>query len=127
MRTNSKDEGTGRRELQRRSEPRIRPSRPLDVELLGTGRSTVQGRILDISANGLSALVSNAVTAGTPVKIETEEELLLAEVCYCRPQEGAFRMGMIVKHRIGASPASGVSHSSAINRSAVNQRSWRMR
>ena len=92
VRMNSTDEGTGRREFQRRKEPRMRPSQPLEVEILGVEHRKLPAQILDISANGLSALVSTAVAAGMVVKIETDEALLLAEICYCQPQGDGFRI-----------------------------------
>jgi hypothetical protein len=37
---------------------------------------------------------------GTAVKIEADDTLLLGEVTSCVAHEGAFRVGVVVKHRL---------------------------
>jgi hypothetical protein len=58
------------------------------------------GSILDMSKHGLSLRLPAAVPTGTPIKVELEDALVLGEVSYCRSQNGEFRVGLVVKHRL---------------------------
>jgi hypothetical protein len=58
------------------------------------------GSVLDISKRGLCLLLPEPVPAGTPIKIDSQDALILGEVSYCAPQNDAFRVGLMVKHRL---------------------------
>ena len=60
----------------------------------------MSGRIVDVSAHGLGLCLPASLPLGTGIKIEAGDELVLGEVNYCAPQNGAFRVGLVVKHRL---------------------------
>ena len=54
----------------------------------GTSRPTTQSftaQSIDQSGRGMRLLVPFQLAAGTTLKIETDDALMLAEVCYCNP------------------------------------------
>ncbi len=55
---------------------------------------------MDVSSRGMGLMIPESLPLGTPIKIEAHDELVLGEVCYCVPHEGAYRVGLAVKHRL---------------------------
>ncbi len=58
------------------------------------------GRIVDVSLHGLGLRLPASLPIGTAIKIEAGDELVLGEVSDCAPQNGGFRVGLAVKHRL---------------------------
>ncbi len=72
----------------------------MEVTLLDASERRIAGFVADVSANGIRLLLPERVLAGTPVKIEAADTLLLGDVCYCQRDDAAFRVGISVKHRV---------------------------
>jgi hypothetical protein len=70
------------------------------VVVLGEGRGAMDGTVVDVSSRGMGLTVPESLPLGTPIKIEAHDELILGEVCYCVAHEGAYRVGLAVKHRL---------------------------
>jgi hypothetical protein len=60
----------------------------------------MMGHILDVSEHGMALLLPSPVPAGSAIKIECGDTLVLGEVSYCIPREGAYRAGLVIKHRL---------------------------
>jgi hypothetical protein len=60
----------------------------------------MDGTVVDMSSRGMGLMIPESLPLGTPIKIEAHDELVLGEVCYCVPHEGAYRVGLAVKHRL---------------------------
>jgi len=86
--------------MERRQEPRFRVAQPMHVTVLDPSHQEIPASIVDISAGGLSLRLSKPIRAGTLVKVETSEILLLGEICHCAADEDGFRVGFVVQHRL---------------------------
>jgi hypothetical protein len=86
--------------VERRKQLRFQPTATLEVVVIGEGQECVVGRVLDTSARGMGVQLPCPLPPGTAIKIEAEDTLLLGEVTCCVAQGGAFRVGLIVKHRL---------------------------
>lgn len=86
--------------MERRREPRFALAEPLVVTLLEASRQRIEASVTDVSRNGLCLRLPCKIPAGTPVQIETQHTLVLGDICYCLPEESAFRAGVAVKHRL---------------------------
>lgn len=71
---------------------------------VGPSRPTTQsfmGQTIDLSGRGMRLLVPYDLAAGTTIKIETDDTLMLAEVCYCnRVNEERFAIGVEVSQSL---------------------------
>ena len=69
------------------------PSRPIPQTFLG--------QTIDQSGRGMRLLVPHEMVAGTTIKIETDESLMLAEICYCnRVNDERFAVGVEVSQSL---------------------------
>jgi hypothetical protein len=51
-----------------------------------------------VSGNDVRLLADVPVAAGEPVRLDLDDEMLLAEVSRCRPDAGVYRIQMRVEH-----------------------------
>jgi hypothetical protein len=58
------------------------------------------GQVLDISNFGMALSLPSPVPSGSAIKVEYGDALVLGEVSYCTPRDGAYRAGLVVKHRL---------------------------
>jgi hypothetical protein len=58
------------------------------------------GTILDVSAHGMALLLASPLPDGSAIKIESGDTLVLGEVSHCTHSDGAYRVGVVVKHRL---------------------------
>jgi len=91
--------------MERRQETRFRPPQPIRVTLLDPSHREIEASVINISAGGMCLQVANPIPAGTSIKIETSEILLLGDICYCSADNDAFRVGFVAKHRMALRPA----------------------
>lgn len=72
---------------------------PVTVAVLGSEKpATVPGRILDISGRGLLLQLPLQAQCGAPIRVETDDTLLLGEVCRCEPGGEHWRVAVQVRH-----------------------------
>ena len=76
------------------------PAQPMRVTLLDPSHQEIPASVIDVSEGGLCLRLPRLIPAGTAVKAETEGTLLLGDICYCQPDGGGFRVGLVVKHRV---------------------------
>jgi len=88
------------RQMERRQEPRLSPARPTRVTVLGPAQEEILASVADVSAGGMCLLLPCHIPAGSPVKVEDGETLVLADICYCVRSGEGFRAGLAVKHRL---------------------------
>ena len=60
----------------------------------------IPARIRNISGRGIGLELEGPVAAGTAVKIEVEDALLLGEVIYCRKDEASFYLGVEIEQAL---------------------------
>jgi hypothetical protein len=83
-----------KRKVDRRSEPRFDTEKSIVVTLLGAGGVTLPGVAIEISGSGMRLLLNRAIPVGAAVKAETEDSMMLGEVCYCEAQAIGFLVGL---------------------------------
>lgn len=86
--------------MDERSSLRIKADQAVRLTLLDETGEEFGGRILNYSRDGLGLLLERPVQLDTPVKIAWDNRLLLAEVCYCRPEGDGFAAGVCVRHAL---------------------------
>ena len=70
------------------------------VTLLDPSHKEIEAFVVDVSEGGLCLRLPCRIQAGTPVKVETPDILLLGDICYCAPDDHGYRAGVVVKHRM---------------------------
>ena len=83
-----------------RSESRPRVAGPLEVIVLGQRDVPIPGQVATLSGEELRLLLKTAVHPGAAVRIDVDGTVLLGEVCYCMPEEGAHAVGVHLQHAI---------------------------
>ena len=80
--------------MERRRDLRINSDQAVRVTVLGKIRNQTQGRAIDISGSGIRIVVPCSFVPGDAVRIDTEDAMLLGDVCYCSAREGDFVIGV---------------------------------
>ena len=70
------------------------------VTLFGEPDIRIRSRIRNISGRGIGLEMEVPVAAGTALKVELDDALLLGEVIYCRPDESVFYVGVELEHAL---------------------------
>jgi hypothetical protein len=85
--------------MERRGEIRYKVSDPVSVTVLDPpGQTALSGVLVDIAGSGMCLDLSSAVPCGTPVKVETDSMLLLAEVRRCEQRGESYRVALAIEH-----------------------------
>lgn len=79
--------------MEQRLEPRFTAGEILPVTVLGENR-TLEARVVNFSASGLGLEIPEAIAAGSAIKIQVADDLILGEVVYGREQNGCFFAGI---------------------------------
>jgi len=75
------------------------------VTVLDPSHLEIEASVINISAGGLCLHLASPIPAGTAVKVETSEVLLLGDICYCTADSDGFRVGFVAKHRMALETA----------------------
>ena len=86
--------------MNQRRESRFQADRPVAITLFGEPDTRVTGRIRNISGKGIGLEVDRPIAAGTALKVEVEDGLLLGEVIYCRQDEALYYAGVELEHSL---------------------------
>jgi hypothetical protein len=89
-----------KRSMNQRLEARISADRSVAVTLLGDIDTPLKARVKDISGSGIGLELEQAVTAGTALKIELDDALVLGEVVYCRRDGVSFTVGVRLEQEL---------------------------
>ncbi len=80
--------------MEQRREPRFAIQQRVPVTLLGEPDLRRSARIENVSGRGLGLLMKDAVRPGAAIQIELENEIVLGEVIYCRPEPEGYFLGV---------------------------------
>lgn len=97
--------------MERRREQRIPVDQDVVVTLLGSDQASFTARTVDQSGRGLQILLAQPLEAGAAVKIEMEDALLLAEVCFINAVPAGFVAGLRIDQML-----SGLTDLSRLNK-----------
>ena len=86
--------------VERRRVPRLDLNAPVEVRVLAGNKPSRGGRVADISGRGLKLLVESPLGAGTLIRVDAGQLMLLGEVCYCRPDQGQWAVGVELEHAL---------------------------
>ncbi|HEY1497184.1 MAG TPA: PilZ domain-containing protein [Candidatus Solibacter sp.] len=86
--------------MNQRREMRIQANQCVAITLFGEPDIRLWGRIRNISGRGIGLEMEGPVAAGTAIKVELDDALLLGEVIYCRPDQSAFYVGVELEHAL---------------------------
>jgi PilZ domain len=87
-----------------RAERRVTPPPNATAKLYvlkGSTRTEVGiAQVVNFSGRGLRLRVGQALSAGTLVRVDLNETLILAEVCYAEPDGDEFAIGLRLEHSL---------------------------
>ena len=74
--------------------------RSVAITVFGETDIGIRGRIRNISGRGIGLETGVPVAAGTALKVELDDSLLLGEVIYCRADGPVFYVGVELEHAL---------------------------
>jgi hypothetical protein len=80
--------------MDKRSEPRCAVDETVAITTLGSSSFRQRGWVKNVSANGLGVLVKTEIPAGTAVRVDCEDAILLGEAMFCRSMEEGYFVGV---------------------------------
>jgi len=80
--------------VDRRSEPRFEAQQRIVLTLLEEPRITLPALAVEISGSGMRIFLNRGIPLGTLVKVESDNSLILGEVCHCAVQPNGFLLGL---------------------------------
>jgi hypothetical protein len=88
--------------VNRRCEPRIEVSRPVQITVFQAPENRFSGYILNLSGKGMRLLSSVPIAVGALVSVKWDRTLVLGEVCYCYglPDGKEFGVGVQLEHAL---------------------------
>ena len=80
--------------MDKRSEPRLAADRQIAITVLGEHPSHQFALVKNASESGLGLLVADEIPAGSALRIELGDDIVLGEVMYCRRMDGGCFVGV---------------------------------
>lgn len=80
--------------MEQRAEVRFDLKQTVQLTVLSANEFRATARIRNVSRKGVQLELEQTVPAGTPVKIDIDNALVLGEVVYCRPQGPSCLIGI---------------------------------
>jgi hypothetical protein len=89
----------GQQPDQRQAE-RHQVSQSAIVSVVGTTGQVIQGEIRNVSKSGTQLQIDRRLGAGSLLRIEYDDNLLLGEVMYCQQEETSWVAGIRIEHTL---------------------------
>jgi len=83
--------------MDRRREPRLSTDAPARLTLLGRNPETLDAQIVNASGRGLRLIVDRRLPLNAPVRVYTEDTILLGETCYAVPEGDRWAVGLMLE------------------------------
>jgi hypothetical protein len=80
--------------MEKRCEPRFATDQSITITTLGDFRVRQTAQVKNCSGSGLGLVVQTAISAGTAIRIELEDSLLLGEAMYSRSLPDGYFVGV---------------------------------
>jgi len=91
---------------ERRQESRLKANQPVTLTVLtvsiGPRSPVFEACILEVSGSGLRVRTPGPIPCGAPVRVDAGELPMLGKVCRCKPENGAYTVGINLSHSIAA-------------------------
>jgi hypothetical protein len=72
----------------------------VELILLGDAARVIAAHATQFSGRGLRLVLKQPVLTGTLVKVQSDDWLMLGEVCYCRKERLNFVVGLQLEHSL---------------------------
>jgi hypothetical protein len=86
--------------MNQRLEPRFEVAQEVRITLFGEPDIRLTARIRNLSPRGVGLEMQGPVAAGSALKFELDDTLLLGEVIYCRDDGDSFYVGVELEHAL---------------------------
>jgi hypothetical protein len=86
--------------MEQRREPRFVADQPISVTVMGQCDARYVGIVKNASGRGLGLELPVCVPPGTALKIELDNSMILGEAVFCRPQNGAYFVGVELREAL---------------------------
>jgi len=112
--------------MNERREPRFEVEQEIPITIFGEPDIRLPARIRNFSPRGIGLEMKGPVAAGSALKLELDDTLLLGEVIYCRDDGDSFYVGVELEHALYClaeladalgsftDPSSGPQHTDAV-------------
>ena len=80
--------------MDKRCKPRFSVEQIVAITSLGEHRLQQTGKVRNSSGSGLGLVVDTEIAAGTALRIEWDDAMVLGEVMYCRRVEAGYFVGV---------------------------------
>ena len=80
--------------MDQRREPRFKADQPVVVTVLSEPEIRMQGRVVNASGRGLGLITPIPLPAGSAIRIEMEDSMVLGEAIYCRSDAAGHFVGV---------------------------------
>jgi hypothetical protein len=82
--------------VERRSEPRLESQRTVVLTLLKENGIELPAQAIEMSGTGMRVFLNRAIPVGATVKVETDDSMMLGEVCHCATHVNGFLAGLVL-------------------------------
>jgi len=86
--------------MNKRSRVRFRTDMTVKVTCLNAPGPSIKGRLANLSAHGLSIILSRTLPEGAAVRVEWGETSFMGELVYCNPHGNEFIAGLKVEEPV---------------------------
>jgi PilZ domain len=80
--------------MDQRREPRFQSDQPVVVQILTDPPTRMEARVKNASGRGLGLVTPAPIPAGSAVRLEMEDTVVLGEAIYCRDDQGLHYVGV---------------------------------
>jgi hypothetical protein len=86
--------------MKERRDPRFEANQSVWITLFGDPDIQLPARVKNVSGRGLGLELDGPVAAGSALKLELDDTLILGEVIYCRRNESAYYIGVEIEQAL---------------------------
>jgi hypothetical protein len=88
-----------KQEVERRKEYRLKANQPVIVTALGLMETPpMSGSVLDMAGSGLQLRLPKPLPCGSPVKVESQQTVIVGEVARCEENGDGYNVGLTLLH-----------------------------
>jgi hypothetical protein len=70
---------------------------PVKIVLLAEGNQEIPAFLANVSGKGMQLTTTIQLPLSAPVRVDANDQMFLGEVCYCKPAEKGFLVGLILE------------------------------
>lgn len=82
--------------MEQRSESRVELNQPVTITALPNNDAICTGRLIDLSSNDLRIKSNADLEVGSLLRLEVGDDLMVAEVRDCEPDDGEYSAGLSI-------------------------------